>query len=254
MRLYCKALGLMLTTAMVIGTSSCKRFDNSTKYHVGQGERDQVLQAERDVLEAEPQLKAEQLDLEKKLQEAKNQHGLRSDEYSVAAQEYDAFEREKLRPKAEKANPSFEAIYARMDLDRSNTRSDGFIEFAQENVVYKIPWRICIDLTTILALGYGVYLLFRPPTLGSANMLLSLALLPSTLLGFAVIENQVMWLESKQSGIYDFPVSTGHALSFFDHLIWTTYEIALPSLFIYVWLLIQIANSSKKSPTTETKI
>lgn len=255
MRLHYKALGLMFATAIIFGALSCSRTEVSTTYQVSQGDRDQILQAERDVLEAEPQLKAEQTDLEEKLQGAKQQHGLRSDEYSEAAQECDAFEREKLRPKVEKVNRSFGAIYARMDLDRSNTRSGGFIEFDQEHIVYKLPWRIGIDLTTVLGLVYGVYLVFRhPTTLGSANMLLALALLPSTLLGFAVMRDEMIWLESGQSGIYDFPMSTGEALISFDKLIWTTYEMTLPSLVIYLWLLIRLATSSTKPPAKQARI
>jgi len=73
-------------------------------------------------------------------------------------------------------------------------------------------------------------------------------LLPSALLGLAIMGNMFLWFESMESGIDDFPMTRGQALAAFGALIDRTYEMALPSMLLYLWLLIRIAIYSKKTP------
>lgn len=229
---------LMILLATLNG---CTAPDTSAPYTLSPEEQARVDQAKQQVLEQNPALKKEYQDLEQAWLSAEQQKRTASYTMSDVVQKLKAAKQE-IRDEAVKSDPTLAPLFQKADAETANRLNGGLSEYwdtHKNSLIVILNWPLLGTAVAVLVFIAGLVLLFRPPNLGSANLLLAAALLPAVLAGIRALHFVTFWQANPYSETDD-PASPIHVLESFRTEVFAGYWASLPALSIYVALLLRI--------------
>jgi len=238
------ALGLLIALSFLYLIASTQPPDKPAP-PVSDEERAKFNAIEQQVLDKNPELKAEDATLKSRADSTRQQKKTTDGLYDDARRTLEEHDR-KVMEEGIKIDPSIEGIYFRL---QGAYRPDGtreLLAYDSQVPLFRFRWHIVWEATALLAAGVGLFLLFRPPSYAGANLYLTLALLPALAAGPMAFTNNDWAYIYHLSGIYDGP-SIPQLLLISHRDFMMAYFSSAICLLLYAAILLRIYRRSRLS-------
>lgn len=228
------AFGLII----VLGLIASSRPPDRPAPLVNDQERAKFEGIKQQVLNKNPELKAEDEALKSRAENTRQQKKNIDELDSETQRTLDEHDR-KVMEEGIKIDPSIEGIYFRMQDGYQIGGTRELIAYDNEMPLFRVRWHFVWEASFLLTAGLGLVLLFRPPSYAGANLYLTLALLPALAAGpMAFTEGDWAYIWHL-SGIYD-GYSVPQLLLIFHRDFMMAYLSSAICLMLYAAILFRI--------------